>query len=356
MGNPVVLDGSYGEGGGQILRTALAIAALRHQPILLERIRAGREKPGLRPQHLAAVRAVAALCGARVEGDALGSDALLFEPTVAPMAGAYHLDISAMAGTGSAGSLGLLFQALFLPLALAHGSSVVELIGGTHVQHSPPYHYLTQVYLPVVRRIGLRADLEITQWGWYPRGGGRVVARIEGLGPSTEPLRPLHLVERGKLLDVRGFSAASNLPEHIIERQRDRAVQRLRARHIKADIELVSPPSIGPGTALFILAVFGQVTAGFTGFGRLRYPAEKVADDAADACEAYLSSQAAVDPHLADQILLPLALVPAESVYTTSEVTRHLNTNAWVIQHLLGREITVEGAEGQPGTIYVLKP
>jgi len=355
MAGPIVLDGSYGEGGGQILRTALSIAALKQQPIQLHRIRAGREKPGLQPQHLACVRAIAALCGAHVQGDALGSDNLLFEPTTAPVAGAYRFDISAMAGAGSAGSVGLLFQAIFLPLALADANSVVELVGGTHVLHSPPYHYLTQVFMPIARRIGLRASLEIGPWGWYPRGGGRVIARIEGLG-SSAPLQPLHLIERGKLLEVRGFSAASNLPEHIIERQHDRAVQRLRARHIKAEIEQVSPPSIGPGTALFLLCVCGQVTAGFTGFGRLRYPAEKVADDAAQACEAYLGGREAADPHLADQILLALSLVPAESVYTTTEVTRHLSTNAWVIRRLLGRQILIEGAEGQPGTVYVGRP
>jgi RNA 3'-terminal phosphate cyclase (ATP) len=356
MAEPVVLDGSYGEGGGQILRTALSLSAVRRQPILLERIRAGRDKPGLRPQHLAAVRAMAMLCGANTEGDSLGSSELLFEPTRAPMAGEYHFDISAIAETGSAGALTLLFQTIFLPLALAEGPSIVLLSGGTHVEHSPPYHYLKQVFLPMVRCIGLLADLEIEQWGWYPRGGGRVVAHIDGRGSQEVRLSPLDLTERGKLLQVRGLSAASNLPGHVIQRQRDRAVQRLRARHIKAEIELLSPPSIGPGTVLFILALYEHVTAGFTGFGRLRYPAEKVADDAADAFEAYLSSKAAVDPHLADQILLPLAMVPAASAYTTSEVTRHLKTNAWVIERLLGREITIEGDEGYPGAVYVRSP
>ena len=351
MSEIVVLDGSYGEGGGQILRTALALSALTGRPLRLDNIRAGRKEPDLRPQHLAAVRAMASVCEARIQGDALGSSQLIFEPCTGPKAGEYQFDIPAIAESGSAGSVTLLFQALFLPLALTGASSRLLLGGGTHVTWSPPYHYLTQVYLPTLEPMGLSAHLELLQWGWYPQGGGKVLAQIKGLG--QEALQPLELCERGKLLEVYGISAISNLPEHIALRQRDRALQRLRARHIKAEIEIVHAPSPGQGTVLFLVARYERALAGFTGYGRIRYPAERVADDATEAFEAHHVSKAALDPHLADQVLLPLALAPGPSHYTTSQITRHLLTNCWVIQHFLEREIHIEGREGAPGRVSI---
>jgi RNA 3'-terminal phosphate cyclase (ATP) len=365
MGDMIVLDGSYGEGGGQILRTALTLSALTGRALRLEKIRAGRKEPGLRPQHLAAVRAVAAICEARVRGDELGSSLLTFEPGTAPKAGEYRFDIPAVAETGSAGSVTLLFQALFLPLALAGAPSRLSLGGGTHVAWSPPYHYLTQVYLPTLEQMGFAARLELLKWGWYPQGGGEVLAHIEGIEGGR--LRPLDLCKRGKLLGVHGISAISNLPEHIALRQRDRALQRLRARHIKAEIEIVQGPSPGQGAVLFLVARYEGAVAGFTGYGRIRYPAEKVADAAVEEFEAYHLSKAALDPHLADQVLLPLALVPdtpdlvggnrglvpGPSRYTTSEVTRHLLTNCWVIQHFLEREMRIEGEQGTPGQVSI---
>lgn len=353
MSDLVVLDGSYGEGGGQILRTALGLSALTGRPLRMENVRAGRTRPGLRPQHLAVVRAMARICDARLLGDQVGSRSLTFEPRTLPTAGEYVFDIPKMAGTPSAGSTALLFQALFLPLALANGVSTLRLGGGTHVRWSPPFHYLTEVYLPAVERMGFRADLELDQWGWYPKGGGRIVARIEGLGPHPTALSPLCLGERGRLIEVWGISATSNLPDHVRQRQRDQALRRLRARHIKADIRLVEAPSPGQGTMLFLLSQYEHISAGFTGYGRIRYPAEKVADDAFTAFDEHRASKAALDPHLADQVLLPMALVPGTSWYTTSRITRHLLTNRWAIQRFIEREIHVEGQEGAKGRVTI---
>lgn len=349
MSELVTIDGSYGEGGGQIVRTALSLAAVTGRPFRMHRIRAGRREPGLRPQHLAAVRAVAAICGARMEGDALGARELTFEPQERPRPGEYTVDVQELSGTGSAGAASLIFQALLPPLALAGAPSHLLLRGGTHVRWSPPFHYLSQVYLPTLARAGYVAEVTLQRWGWYPMGGGEFTARIGSPGALT----PLELDERGRLLEIGGFSAASNLPDHIIERQAERAVQRLRARHIKAEIALERPPAQGAGTVLFLLARYEAAVAGFTGFGRIRFPAESVADEAVDPLDQYIGSRAAVDPHLADQLVVPMALAPGPSTYTTSAVTRHLLTMAWLVPQFLERDITVEGAEGRPGRVTI---
>ena len=352
MGDLVTLDGAYGEGGGQILRSALTLSAITGRPFRIDNIRANREKGGLRPQHLAVVRAMAQLCAARTTGAELDSRTLTFEPITTPPAGEHTFDIVALTDAQSAGSVTLLLQCVLLPVALARGPSQLTLAGGTHVAWSPPFHYLAEVYLPLLWSMGLEVRLELRRWGWYPRGGGEISAYIAG-SARREALQPLHLTERGRLRAVWGLSVASNLPEHIIERQRDQSVARLRARHIKADIETHAAPSAGPGTMLFLVAQFEQAVAGFTGYGRLRYPAEKVADDACDAFEAHLKGGGALDRHAADQVLLPLALASANSCYTTSAVTKHLLTNAWVIRQFVERDIVIDGDEGKPGTITI---
>lgn len=352
MGEVILLDGSYGEGGGQILRTALALAALTGRPFRAHRIRAGRENPGLRPQHLAAVRAVAQVCDAETEGDAVNSRELTFVPRSVPQPGEYVVDVSAIAGEGSAGAVTLLLQTLFFPLAFAAGDSAITLRGGTHVRWSPPYHYLAEVWLPLMERIGFSARLELGPWGWYPRGGGEIAAHIQG-GVQREGLRGLELVNRGRLVNVWGFSAASNLPAHIAERQKAQVLARLASRHIRAEIACWAPASPGPGTAVFLLAEYEAITAGFTGYGRLRYPAERVADDAFEAFDDHRRSGMALDPHLADQVILPLALAPRPSRFTTSRITAHLTTVAWVVQQFLPCEIAIDGAEGAPGQVTI---
>jgi RNA 3'-terminal phosphate cyclase (ATP) len=333
----LTIDGSYGEGGGQILRSALMLSALLGQPIRLEKLRARRRRPGLRPQHLTAVRAVAQLCDAELAGDALDSRTLTFVPRRPPQAGPYHFDVMDVAKGGSAGAVSLILQAVLLPLALAEGDSTVTLEGGTHVAWSPPIHYLQEVYLPTLAALGLRATVELERWGWYPQGGGRVICRVEGIGARAleSPLLPLRRTERGGLRRIAGISATSNLPDHIGRRQRDQAVKLLRSRGFKPEIEIVDAPSPGPGTCVFLRAEFKGTVAGFTGYGRLRKPAEKVAEEAARAFLAYQRSGGAVDRYLADQLILPLALAAGESHFTTGKVTDHLRTNAWLVGQFL---------------------
>jgi len=337
------IDGSYGEGGGQILRSALTLSALLGRPIRLEKIRTRRRQPGLRPQHLTAVRAVAQICDAELDGDALDSRSLTFVPRCPPQAGHYCFDVQDAAQGGSAGAVSLILQAVLLPLALARGDSTIVLHGGTHVAWSPPVHYLQEIYLPILARLGVQAAVELERWGWYPRGGGQVTCRVEGLGaPATiRPLSPLCLTERRGLRHITGISATSNLPDHIGQRQRDRAVKLLRSHGFKPEMEIVDAPSPGPGTCVFLRAEFKGAVAGFTGYGRLRKPAEKVAEEAARAFLAYQRSGGAVDRYLADQLILPLALASGESSFTTGKVTEHLRTNAWLVEQFLPVQVAI---------------
>jgi len=350
----LTIDGSHGEGGGQILRSALTLSALLGRSVCLEKIRARRRRPGLRPQHLTAVRAVAQICDAELEGDVLGSRTLTFVPRGSPQAGLYHFDVLEVAEGGSAGAVSLILQAILLPLALAEGDSTVMLEGGTHVAWSPPIHYLQQIYLPTLARLGVQAAVELERWGWYPQGGGRLICHVKGLGAPAMafPLNPFRLVERGGLRQITGFSATSNLPAHIGRRQRDRAVKLLRSHGFTPQIEIVDAPSPGPGTCVFLLAEFKGAVAGFTGYGRLRKPAEKVAEEAARAFLAYQRSGGAVDRYLADQLILPLALASGESHFTTGKVTDHLRTNAWLIGQFLSARVDIgedRSVRVQPG-------
>ncbi len=340
----LTIDGSHGEGGGQILRSALTLSALLEQPVRLEKVRARRQRPGLRPQHLTAVRAVAQICDAGLEGDALDSRTLTFTPRRPPQAGHYHFNVMDAAKGGSAGSVSLVLQAVLLPLALAEDNSTITLEGGTHVAWSPPIHYLQEIYMPTLARLGVEARIELERWGWYPQGGGQVTCYVEGIGtPATScPLAPLVLIERGGLRRISGISATSNLPAHIGQRQRDRTAKLLRSCGFVPEIEIVDAPSPGPGTCVFLRAEFKGAVAGFTGYGRLRKPAEKVAEEAGRAFLAYQRSGGAVDRYLADQLILPLALASGESYFTTGRVTDHLRTNAWLVTQFLPVQVEIE--------------
>jgi RNA 3'-terminal phosphate cyclase (ATP) len=355
----IVIDGSYGEGGGQVLRSSLALSAITGQPLRIERIRAGRRKPGLMPQHLTGVRAAAQVCDAEVEGARLKSQELTFVPRSTPRAGTYTFDVAQVAKGGSAGSVSLILQTVLLPLFLAGGTSQLILRGGTHVAWSPPFDYIKRVYLPALSRMGIRAKANIQKWGWYPVGGGEVKATIEGqatdLGhqASLASLGPLDLSERGSIVRVRGLSASSNLPKHIRVRQERAALQSLRSNGVNARVDVVDAPSKGQGTVVFLWAESENAVAGFTSLGERGKPAEQVAEEAARELLDFLHSQAALDRHLADQMVLPLALAAGPSQFTTERITKHLLTNAWVVNQFFPGRVRVEGEEGQPGSCHI---
>ncbi len=340
------IDGSHGEGGGQILRTSLALSCVHGQPIEILNIRSARKKPGLQPQHLTAVKAAAEISHAHVEGNSLGSAAIRFSP-VATRGGDYFFDVSET--KGSAGSTSLVLQTILLPLCFADRPSNVVMQGGTHVPWSPTFHYLKNAYLPMLSHMGVNADVRIEKWGWYPEGGGKVALSIR---PGNE-LLPVTLTERGKLVKVTGVSAVANLLRDIAVRQRNRAAQMLLQKGIDAEIEIVSAPSPGKGTLLFLLAEFVNVSAGFDALGAIGKRAEEVADEASLALYEHIESDAALDPHLADQIIPYLALAEGTSEFTTSRITRHLLTNIWVVEQFMDVSISVQGNEGEIGRITV---
>ena len=338
----IQIDGGQGEGGGQILRAALTLAAVRGVPIQIRAIRAGRRTPGLQAQHLTAVKALTAICGAEVQGASLGSQALTFVPgPVRP--GEYRFEV------GTAGSTLLVLQAVLLPLALAGGASRITLLGGTHVPGSPPAEYVQAVFLPCLVRMGVHASLEIPRWGFYPKGGGRLVLDTGG----RAVLLPLALVHRDGPLSVRGVSTVAGLPRGIADRQRAHALQRLEAAGQGAVIEVGEVVASDPGSALFLAAHATGSCGGFSALGARGKRAETVADEAVEALLEFAGTDVGCDPHLADQLVVPMALAAGTSRFTTGRLTPHLVTALALVQQVLGCPVQVRGEMGGPGSVTI---
>jgi RNA 3'-terminal phosphate cyclase (ATP) len=340
----LTIDGREQEGGGQILRTSLSLAALTGRPFRITNIRANRAKSGLRPQHLTAVRAAAILCQAHLKGDSLNATTLEFHPQVPPTPGEYHFDVSEVAKGGSAGSVMLIFQTVIWPLLFANGRSRLNLRGGTHVPFSPPYHYVAEVFRPLLCQMGATFTTNLDDWGWYPAGGGFVTATIE-------PIRHLQAIPFGPVpaQRVEGVAAVSNLPGHIPQRMADHAASLLQAAGLPSQIEVIQEQGQGPGAGI----VLWLPQAGFTSIGRRGLPAEEVAQTAVAECLAFLESHVQVDSHLADQLLLPCALARGSTSYTTHSLTQHALTQAQLLRQWLDVAIEIEGLPGQPAQITV---
>lgn len=328
-----------GEGGGQVLRSALTLSMITGRSIRITEIRSGRSRPGMRPQHLASAKAARDICGGLLNGAAIGSTSLDFEPG-SVRGGRYRFDI------GTAGAVTLVLQTVFLPLSLAAEPSEVEITGGTHVPWSPCFDYLQSNWLPALEEAGYRASLKLAQAGYYPRGGGALRARIQ----PSHAIHPLEITRRGALRQLTVLSAVSRLPLSIAERQRDRALRRLGAAG-RVTAQLQEIPGAGPGTFLAIQASYAGGRSCFFGLGRKGKPAERVADEAVNQWEDFQSTDGAIDRYLADQLLLPLALAEGSSRLKTEKVTGHLATLAALIPLFLPVDIQIDA--GQDGSALV---
>lgn len=323
---PVTLDGSHGEGGGQILRSALSLSLRTGQPFRLVQIRQNRDKPGLRPQHLVAVNAAAQLGGAEVEGAAVGSRELTFRPQLYGAnipAGAYRFDI------GTAGSAPLVLQTVLPALLGAAGGSTVTILGGTYNPKAPPFDFIARVFTPLLARLGASVGVRMDRPGFYPAGGGQLVAEIT---PCPRVAR-LELHERGAMVSRQATAIAARLPEHVAERELAALRQHLGWPPDCFHTRVIAR-SASPGNALLIELASEHLTELFSCVGERGVPAEEVARHAAAEATAYLAAEVPVGEHLADQLLLPLALGHG-GAYRTVEPSLHTRTQADVIRRFL---------------------
>ncbi len=323
------IDGSEGEGGGQILRTSLALAAITGRPVVIERIRARRRKPGLMRQHLTAVRAAANVCGAELVGAELGASRLEFSPR-AIVHGHHHFAV------GSAGSSTLVFQTVLWPLLVSPGSSTVVFEGGTHNPLAPPFEFIAHAFLPVLRRLGARIEARLERAGFNPAGGGRFVVEIEG-GHS---LGLLELREPGPITRRRAIASVAKLPRNIA--MRELAVVRDQLGWGRDECEVRELDGLGPGNAVSLIVETERACEVVSAFGDKGVQAEAVASDAVEQLRPWLAANVAVGDHLADQLLIPMALRGAGELWT-GPTTLHTRTNA----ELIGRFLPVDFAIDQ---------
>ena len=339
----VELDGSHGEGGGQILRSALALSILTGRPFKLVNIRANRSKPGLQPQHLMSVRAAGTISGAVYKGASVGSAVLYFEPN-AVKPGKYHFDIR------TAGATTLVLHTIYLPLALRGDQATeITITGGTHNAHAPCYHFLETTWAAYMARLGIRVELEMIRPGFYPRGGGEIRAVIH----PCPRVKGLHLTTCPELTTAGGFSAYAGLPESVGKRQARRLAVRLKAEGVESHIPIAEWQAANPGTVAAVIFRQAPVPPLFFGLGERGKPAESVADDAADEAIRFRESGCPVDEHSADQLLLPLAFSLDASEYRTAHISRHLTTNIATVLRFVDRTITLDADEGRHGTVRI---
>jgi RNA 3'-terminal phosphate cyclase (ATP) len=335
------VDGGYGEGGGQLLRLAVALAAIDGRAIRVTNVRAGREKPGLAPQHLAGVRAVGALCGARIEGLAVRSQTVSFVPA-SVRGGEHRFDV------GTAGSVTLVLQALLPVMLAARTRFEVHLTGGTDVRQAPPADYSCQVLVPLLERLGARVSLRVMRRGYYPRGGGEieVVVRPASLAPAT--LGALMVDALATPIAIRGVAHVAHLPEHVAARMRSAALERLGVYAARASIEtrvLARSEAYGPGGAIACWADAGHTVLGAARAAERGVRAETLGEAVGAELAADLAAGAALDAHAADQMLVGFALAGGGG-FATRAVSRHARTAMWLIEQFLPVSFEVTESAG----------
>jgi RNA 3'-terminal phosphate cyclase (ATP) len=336
----IEIDGSDGEGGGQVLRTALALSMCTQKPFRINRIRGKRPKPGLMRQHLTAVLAAKSICGAKAHGAEIGSDSLEFVPgPVIP--GTYRFAV------GTAGSATLVLQTILPALFSAGQESFLTLEGGTHNAWAPPFHFIRDAFLPVLARMGANVAVQLEAWGFFPAGGGRFTTAIV---PAPGGLRPIELVTRGSLQRAEVTTVVSRVPFEVAEDECRMIAHLSRFPLTHTAAETVN--AAGPGNVAMVSLAFEQSAAFFTAFGERGVSRKEVGRKVSDEANAFFASEAAVDRHLADQILLPMALAGG-GMFTTLAPTMHTKTNAQIIRLFLDVDIAMGEIGGKVWKITV---
>lgn len=322
------VDGSLGEGGGQILRIAVALSALTGLECRVSNIRAGRPKPGLAAQHIAGIRGVAQLCNAELSGDQKGSTKIVFKPGKI-RSGDLRLDV------GTAGSITLVLQACLLPVIASNQKSRITINGGTNVKWSPPVDYLEKLLFPMLDRMGARMNIDIVRRGFYPQGGGTVTVQVN----TKEGLAPLDLSHRGKLITVEGVCFSQNLPDHICKRISHTAKKMFLDGEVKIYCDRTDGPSTGTGICL--ISRYEKTILGADCLGEKGLSSEKVGEQAARNLICEMEGPGTLDIHAADQLLPYLALAEGSSRFLVREASQHLYSVAALLPEFLDVDILI---------------
>lgn len=316
------IDGSYGEGGGQILRTAVALSVLTKKPVIIKNIRANRPAPGIKPQHYIAIQSVKELCNADVAGLEIGSSSLTFIPGDV-RGGKYKFDI------GTAGSITMVFQAGLLSVLKTSEPITLVVTGGTDVKWSPSWDYFRHVFLPLVQRMGVSVDARLIKRGYYPKGGGEAELTIE----PPKDIKPLQLDKQQDYSEVKGIIHLANLPDHVGTRMKHASIKSLIKHSLKASIEIEETTSLSTGTGVTLWVESKDTVLGSTVLGEKGIPSEKIGEDAAQNLLCEINAGATVDVYAFDQILpyMAFACGKGSSSCVIREVSSHARTNMWLV-------------------------
>lgn len=329
----IEIDGTHGEGGGQILRTALSMSAVLNGPVKVSNIRAGRPRPGLAPSHVTSIEAVAELCDADVDGLYAGSKEIVFKPGQLT-GGDFEFDV------GTAGSISLVLLTCLIPAIMAKSRISLTVKGGTDVDWSPPIDFLRMVHLPILAKFGPSCEIEVSSRGFYPEGGGEVTAEVS----PVPRLEGVDLSKRGEVVEIQGVAFAQNLPEHVASRIKHAAVKQLVGfKRVQIDLDLQRGHSTGAGIVL--AAVCENTVIGASALGAKGIRSESLGENCAAELRDALDTGATVDEHMLDQILPYMALAQGRSTALADEMTEHAKTNIWVIEKMLGKGFQIDQKE-----------
>ncbi|UCF13289.1 MAG: RNA 3'-terminal phosphate cyclase [Thermoplasmatales archaeon] len=329
------IDGSYGEGGGQILRYAVALSALTKKPVEIKNIRANRPNPGVRPQHHTAISCIKSICKGTIEGLSIGSSKLTFFPgEIQP--GEYKFDI------GTAGSITLVFQACILSSLNTTKPITIKLTGGTDVKWAPTWDYFTQVFLHLIQKMGVNTDAQLIKRGYYPKGGGEAVLTIY----PAKKLQRLHLEEKQDFGKMTGIVHIANLPDHISERMKQAALKIAVKSNIQSFIRIDKTTSLSPGTGITLWSKSEYSVIGSTFLGERGVTSEKIGENAVNQLIKEINTGATIDTFAIDQILPYMVLTEEESVCMVRALTNHTQTNMWLLKQFFNVEFEVKEKQG----------